>query len=262
MVKLFLLKLDKNKRVGMRYIVLDTETTGIEDDDRVIQLSYFILESGKETIIHNEYCKAPVDIKYDAMAAHHITPEMVEGKPEFGDTVAARELYALNSPENYLFAHNASFDLEMLKKEGFECNMKIVDTLRCARHLFPEKDYHNLQYFRYALGLYKTEKEQAKKIGLNIQAHDALSDVFVLKMFISELTKMLAPEYKGIEAIEHLVELSKKPVYYAKPLRFGKHKGKTLKEIAESDLGYLQWAVENMDNLDEDMKWSMKSHLE
>ncbi|MFP4333178.1 MAG: exonuclease domain-containing protein [Campylobacterales bacterium] len=245
----------------MKYIVLDTETTGMEEEDRIIQLSYFILENGKETVIHNEYCKAPVDIRYEAMAAHHITPEMVDGKPEFCNTSATKTLYELNEPENYLFAHNASFDLDMLKKEGFECKMKIVDTLRCARHLFPENDYHSLQYFRYALGLYRTEKEQAKKIGLNIQAHDALSDVFVLKMFISELTKMLSPEYKGIDAIKHLVELSNTPVYYAKPLKFGKYKGKTLEEIAENDLGYLQWAFQNMDNLDEDMKWSIQKHL-
>jgi DNA polymerase III epsilon subunit-like protein len=245
----------------MKYIVLDTETTGTEEIDRIIQLSYFILESGKELVVHNEYCKAPVDIRYEAMATHHITPEIVQDKPMFNDTNAAKILLELNEPQNYFFAHNASFDLDMLAKEGFECNMKIVDTLRCARHLFPENDYHSLQYFRYALGLYKTEKEQAKKIGLSIQAHDALSDVFVLKMFISELTKILSPEYKGIEAMEHLVELSNTPVYYAKPLKFGKYKGKTLEEIAENDLGYLQWAVDNMDNLDEDMKWSMQKHL-
>ena len=38
---------------------------------------------------------------------------------------------------------------------------------------------------------------------------------------------------------------------------FGKHKGKSLEEVATSDAGYLRWMLSSMDNLDADLKYSI-----
>ena len=60
----------------MNFVILDTETTGTQEEDRIIQLSFIITNENNEIEeISNNFCMSPVPIKYEAMAVHHITPE-------------------------------------------------------------------------------------------------------------------------------------------------------------------------------------------
>lgn len=239
-----------------KYILLDTETTGAGETDRIIQLGFMVLE-GKNVTVYNDLCTPEVPIAYGAMEVHGITPEMIAGAPACTETPAFRALCEFNTPDNVLIIHNASFDLGMLAKEAFVPNMRVIDTLRCARHLFDDEEAHRLQYFRYRLGLYKIEEEEAKSLGIEVKAHDAIGDVLVLKLFLSELRKRLEERYGSINPIDKLVELTQTPVFYTRALKFGKYKGKTLNEIAEFDKGYLSWMAGNMESLDEDMRYSI-----
>lgn len=243
-----------------KFILLDTETTGAGEEDRIIQLGFMVLE-GRTIEVYNDLCSSDVPIGYGAMEVHAITPEMVEGKPRCRDTAAFQALNALNTPDNVLIIHNAPFDLGMLSKEDFSSKMRLIDTLRCARHLFEEEDAHRLQYFRYRLGLYKIEAAEAAALGIEVKAHDAIGDVLVLKLFLSELRKRLEERFPGINPIDKMVELTQTPVLYTRPLKFGKYKGKTLHEIADSDKGYLGWMMNNMESLDEDMRYSIERVL-
>ncbi len=238
------------------YVLLDTETTGAGEEDRIIQLGYMVLD-GKKVDVYNDLCSAPLPIAYGAMEVHGITPEMIEGKPPCVETEAFKTLCELNTPENVLIIHNAPFDLGMLAKENFASQMRLIDTLRCARHLFDDEDAHRLQYFRYRLGLYKIEQAEADALGIEVKAHDAIGDVLVLKLFLTELRKRLQERFEGVNPIDKMVELTQTPVFYTRPLKFGKYKGKTLQEIAEADRGYLTWMLGNMDSLDEDMRYSI-----
>jgi DNA polymerase III epsilon subunit-like protein len=239
-----------------KYILLDTETTGAGENDRIIQLGYMVLD-GKSVDVYNDMCSSEVPIGYGAMEVHGITPEMIEGMPSCVETSAFQTLCELNTPENVLIIHNAPFDLGMLAKEDFTSQMRLIDTLRCARHLFDDEEAHRLQYFRYRLGLYKIEQAEADALGIEVKAHDAIGDVLVLKLFLSELRKRLQERYDGVNPIDKMVELTQTPVFYTRPLKFGKYKGKTLTEIAEADKGYLTWMLGNMDSLDEDMRYSI-----
>lgn len=244
-----------------KYILLDTETTGAGENDRIIQLGFLVLD-GKKVEVHNDLCSAEIPIGYGAMEVHGITPEMIEGKPVCTQTAAFGTLCDLNTPDNVLIIHNAPFDLGMLSKENFTSQMRLIDTLRCARHLFDEEESHRLQYFRYRLGLYKIEQAEADALGIEVKAHDAIGDVLVLKLFLTELRKRLQERYEGVNPIDKMVELTQTPVFYTRPLKFGKYKGKTLTEIAESDKGYLSWMLGNMESLDEDMRYSIGRVLE
>lgn len=244
-----------------KYVLLDTETTGAGDSDRIIQLGFMVLD-GKNVEVYNDLCLAPLPIGYGAMEVHGITPDMIEGKPPCTETSAFQALCALNTPENVLIIHNAPFDLGMLAKEEFTSQMRLIDTLRCARHLFDDEEAHRLQYFRYRLGLYKIEQAEADALGIEVKAHDAIGDVLVLKLFLSELRKRLQERFEGVNPIDKMVELTQTPVFYTRPLKFGKYKGKTLTEIAEADKGYLTWMLGNMDTLDEDMRYSIGRVLE
>jgi len=244
-----------------KYILLDTETTGAGENDRVIQLGFMVLD-GKNVQVYNDLCSSDVPIGYGAMEVHGITPDQIEGKPSCVETSAFKALEELNNPENVIIIHNAPFDLGMLAKENFTSKMRLIDTLRCAKHLFDEEEAHRLQFFRYRLELYKLEQAEADALGIVVKAHDAIGDVLVLKLFLTELRKKLTERFGNVNPIDKMVELTQTPVFITKPLRFGKHKGKTLSELVVADKGYLSWMLANMENLDEDMKYSIAKVLE
>ncbi|MEN4054245.1 exonuclease domain-containing protein [Sulfurimonas sp. NWX79] len=243
-----------------KYIILDTETTGTDESDRVIQLGYMVL-GGKEVEVHNEFCSADVPINFAAMEVHGITPEMIEGKQKCVEIPAYKRLLELNTPENYMIIHNAPFDLKMLEKEGFEVAMKVIDTLRVAKHIFEDEEAHRLQYFRYKMELYKEEQKEADALGIEVKAHDAIGDVLVLKLFLTKLRKAVEEKFPGENPVEKMVDLTNTPIL-VKTFRFGKYRGKTLEEVAREDAGYLRWMLGNMENLDDDMRYSINYYLD
>ncbi|MEA3370850.1 MAG: exonuclease domain-containing protein, partial [Campylobacterota bacterium] len=194
------------------------------------------------------------------MEVHGITPDMIEGKPTCQETTAFERLQELNINENYMIIHNAPFDLGMLEKEGFKTQMKVIDTLRVAKHVLPDEDAHRLQYFRYKMELYKEEEKEAAALGIVVKAHDAIGDVLVLKLFLSKLKEAVAAAFPSENPVEKMVDLTATPIL-VKNFRFGKHKGKSLEEVAREDAGYLRWMLSSMDNLDDDMRYSINHVL-
>jgi len=242
-----------------KYIILDTETTGTADNDRVIQLGYIVL--GVNPIeVHNEFNTTDIPISFGAMEVHGITPELLEGKPPCTETTAYKRLLELNTSENYLIIHNAPFDIKMLEKEGFETQMKVIDTLRVAKHILPDEEAHRLQYFRYKMKLYEEEEREATALGIVVKAHDAIGDVLVLKLLLSKLRLAVEEAYPRENPVEKMVDLTNTPIL-VKSFRFGKHKGKELAEVAREDAGYLRWMLSSMENLDDDMRYSINYYL-
>jgi len=242
-----------------KYVILDTETTGTAENDRIIQLGYIVLGAPKIEV-HNEFCASAVPISFGAMEVHGITPDMIEGKSTCQETHAYKRLQELNIPRNYIIIHNAPFDLGMLEKEGFDTQMKVIDTLRVAKHIFEDEDAHRLQYFRYKMELYKQEQKEADALGIVVKAHDAIGDVLVLKLFLSKLKDAVSAKFPNENPVEKMVDLTNTPIL-VKIFKFGKHKGKTLEEVAAADAGYLRWMLSSMENLDEDMRYSINTVL-
>ncbi len=242
-----------------KYVLFDTETTGNQEEDRVIQFGAMIVDQTGAVEAYDEFCSSDVEIKIEAMEVHNITPNMIEGKPQATQTTFYQKLLELNNEENYLIAHNISFDMGMVKKEGFENSYQLIDTLRCAKHLYPDMPYHRLQYLRYALELYKTEEQEAAKHNITIKAHDAIGDVLVMKLFLSKLVMKCREIYPDYNPMEKLVDLTRTPVFI-KTFKFGKYRGKDIQEVASQDAGYLNWMKSNMD-LDEDLKYTLDKVL-
>ena len=241
------------------YVLFDTETTGNQEEDRVIQFGAMIVDQKGKVECFDELCSTDIPIKIEAMEVHNITPDLLLDKPTATQTNFYKKLEELNSSENYLIAHNISFDLGMIQKEGFESKYKIIDTLRCAKHLFPVLAYHRLQYIRYALELYKIEELEASKHNITIKAHDAIGDVLVMKLFLSKLVGKCREIYPDYNPIEKLADLTKTPVF-VRTFKFGKYKGKDVEQVAREDAGYLNWMRTNME-LDEDMKYTLDKVL-
>lgn len=230
-------------------IYLDLETTGLEEADRICSVG-LITADGENTQAVEELIRPARKIRPEAMALHHITNEMVKEAPLFGESKSAALLQEHNSIDNILVAHNISFELAMLAKEGFVWKGGVIDTLKCSRHLIDEIDRFSLQFLRYELGLYRNEKREAEKLGLEIKAHTALSDAFHVKLLHHYLNAMADDE--------RLMELTVEPALIKK-FAFGKYKDHFLEEVAMTDAGYLRWMLEQ--NIDEDLEYSIKHYL-
>ena len=242
-----------------KYVLFDTETTGNQEQDRIIQIGAMIVNSKDDIEVFDELCQAPVPISIEAMEVHNITPELLSDKGLYDETDFALKILELNKTENYLIAHNISFDLAMLEKEGFVNHYTLIDTLRCAKHLLPESPNHRLQYLRYALGLYQIEKSEADKLGITIKAHDAIGDVLVMKLLLSKLVRFTQEKYPGVNPMQKLAELTQTPVLM-KTFKFGKYKDREIAEVVNEDRSYINWMRSNLD-LDEDMMFTLDHYL-
>lgn len=243
-----------------KYILFDTETTGNQENDRIIQIGGMVVHSRDEIEVYDELCSTEVPITLEAMEVHNITPDVIENQPPYYELEFVKKLEAYNEKENYLIAHNIAFDLAMVKKEGFDNNYTTIDTLRCAKHLLPDLPYHRLQYLRYALELYKTEGAEANKLGITIKAHDAIGDVLVMKLLLSKLVALAKEQFpEEPNPMKTLDKLTQTPVLL-KTFKFGKYRGREVADIATEDAGYLRWMQGNME-LDEDLAFTLDYYL-
>ena len=229
----------------MPLIHLDLETTDLDENARIVQLAYKNTDTNATV---NEYFKPPVPISFGAMATHHITNQMVADKPAFDGSPQKENLTTLLQ-DAILVAHNAPFDIGVLKTEGVTTS-KYIDTLRVARHLIESESYQ-LQYLRYFL-----------ELNVEVPAHDALGDIQVLEKLFDRLAGLVDNDMD--RATEKLLELTNTPVLL-KTINFGKHKGKTFTEVAATDKSYLQWLFneksKNPTQQDEDMIYTLRQCL-
>jgi len=238
-----------------KYILFDTETTGTQEEDRIIQVGAMIVDSKGKIEVFDELCSTVLPIKIEAMAVHGITPDLIEGKGTFVETDFYKTLQTLNNQENYLIAHNMPFDMGMMQKEGFQSNLKIIDTLRVAKHLLKDSNSHALQYLRYSLELYKLEQEEAGKYNITIKAHDAIGDVLVMKLLLSKLVALTKEAFPKVNPMVKMEELTRTPIFI-EIFKFGKHKGRKIEDVCNEDMGYINWMIDKMD-LDVDMKYTL-----
>jgi exodeoxyribonuclease X len=235
----------------MQIIILDTETTDLDEQARLVQLAYKNMMTGDEVC---EYFKPPVPISYGAMAITHITEAMVADKPTFSGSNFQIDLGKILI-DNILVAHNALFDIKILSNEGVKTN-KYIDTLRVARHLIDSEQY-KLQYLRYFL-----------KLDVEGQAHDAMGDVIVLESLFKHLKEIIKEKFalnSDSEIFQKMMELTQEPVLL-KLFTFGKYNGKTFEEVNKLDQGYLKWLFASESSKDkhsqnEELVFTLKKYL-
>ncbi len=239
-------------------IFFDTETTGNTEKDFLCQIAY---KNNNDSFVG--FYKPPIKVPSEASAIHHITNKMLEDKSVFkesGDFSKIKELF--ENKNSIVVAHNAPFDLMIIKKEGI-VPVNFICTLRLARYLDPDEkiEKYNLQYLRYFLN-----------IETNAVAHDALGDVLVLEKLYERLKKKLIEqlaqpagggEISEEEVLQKMMEISSHPSLF-KSIKFGKYNGKQIEEIMKTDRRYLEWLLAQKiesDQIDEDWIYTLKHYL-
>jgi len=234
-----------------KLIFFDTETTGNTEKDFLIQIAY---KKNGESFAG--LYKPEIKIPPEASAVHHITNKMVANKPTFKESTDQPIIKKLfENQDSVVVAHNAPFDLIIIKKEDI-VPVNFICTLRLTRYLDPEGkiERYNLQYLRYLL-----------EIEIDATAHDALGDVLVLEKLFERLKNKIMKEenLSENEAIEKMIEISGHPSLLLS-FNFGKHLGKKIEEILKVDRGYLEWLLaqkEASDQIDEDWIYTLKHYL-
>lgn len=232
-------------------IFIDIETTGLEEIDKVCSIGLIAVDADK---VHVEYelVNEGKKISPKASSVNHITNEMLKGKESLKGTKAYKFLQEHNNEETVIVAHNIKYDMKMLNSAGFRFKGKGIDTLRCTKHLIPECEQFSLQFLRYELRLYKQEQEEASVYNIKIKPHNAISDALHVKMLYEYLL--------DISTDNELIELSNKHVLIQK-FEFGKYSGKYIEEIAMNDRAYLEWMLNNISDLDEDLRYSVEYYI-
>lgn len=147
--------IEKEKKViknSARQIVLDTETTGMNQDGNNHYEGHKIIEIGAVEIINRRltgnhfhvYINPERHIDEEAFKVHGISDEYVKDKPIFKN-IAHKFIKFIDGAE--LVIHNASFDVGFMDYEFRLCGLDfktadhclITDTLAMARRLFPGK---------------------------------------------------------------------------------------------------------------------------
>ena len=130
----------------MRYVVLDTETTGLDPDDghKIIEIGCVeILDRNVTENTFHKYINPEREIDIEASKVHGLTLNNLKDKPVFSEIYDDFLEYVDQSP---IIIHNAPFDVGFLKKEhSFLKDKKhfldneIIDSLKLARKKSPGK---------------------------------------------------------------------------------------------------------------------------
>jgi DNA polymerase-3 subunit epsilon/exodeoxyribonuclease X len=234
-------------------LFLDVETTGLEEDDRLVQVAYVYNGTEHESLFHPGRA-----MSIRSMEITHITNKHLEGKEKFVGSSFYKELEKILAKEDTIFvAHNASFDMGMLAREGLAVN-KFIDTFKIAQELDVKGDIpaYRLQYLRYYLGI---DLDDAC-------AHSALGDVKVLvALFVRMYDKMCAHDSHDA-VIQKMVHISSQPILI-KRFNFGKYNGELIADVARKDHGYLSWLLGQKESdatngmVEEDWIFTLKKYI-
>ncbi|MCA0042209.1 3'-5' exonuclease [Celeribacter litoreus] len=171
----------------LSYVVFDTETTGLlpSHGDEICQVAALRVVNGR--IVDTETLDELVDpcrpIPASSTAVHHITNEMVKGKPKID--VIGRKLHSF-ARGSVLVAHNAPFDLEFLRRHEVDIGEKfthpVLDTVLLSAIVFGQSEEHTLDAISARLGVKIPPEARHTAMGDTI----ATAQVFIKMMRMAE----------------------------------------------------------------------------
>lgn len=222
------------------FVCIDCETTGLDpEQDRICEIAVAsftfdeILEQF-ESLIDPERPIPP-----EVVAIHHITDDMVLGKPRIEEVLGQIIKIIGKYP---IIGHGIRFDIDIITAHARRCNIPCnidqnlsFDTLRLAR-LYEKSPSNSLEQLRKHFGI---DEEGA---------HRAMNDVLVNIQVFKKLSY-------GFNTISEIKQTLSRPIQL-KVMPLGKHKGRMMKELPQD---YLLWAARQ--KFDQDLLFSLRTEI-
>lgn len=225
------------------YIVADTETTDAGPTASVCEVGWIRIDENFNILETIESIIDPGQmITPGASGIHGLTNKDCDAFPTL------REFFTEDDPSCYgkmlpadsvIIGHRISFDMRFLAP-AFEAPPLELCSLRWARKLYPSADDHKLSTLIFALDL-------PRSAGAHRVLADVMSSYYLCRHICDRTGYTLA----------QLAEASKEPMEID-VMPFGKHKGMKFSEVPK---GWLRWARDNMKDLDADMSYTLRLHL-
>lgn len=145
------------------YIILDTETTGLEDYDQVIELSIIDLDGN---VLFDSLFKPSIDVSKGAENIHGLDNKVLSNQPIWSNKW--NEIKSILKDKTVLI-YNSSFDYDLIRQtcKAFKVEFTHFDT-KCLMNLYSE--YIDSKRWVSLENAYLTEVGDIK------QSHRALSD--------------------------------------------------------------------------------------
>lgn len=222
----------------MRFLVLDTETTGLKPPIAACEIAWTeIAEDFSEIRSVSSLIDPEMPIEAGATGVHGIMDKHVADSPTLAEFFSVVECDPFGDDEVVVIGHNVAFDDRLVGP--FIRNRRLLCTLKCSRRTYTEAPDHKLATLKFWLGLGEGVED----------SHRAAGDVRVTLALLKRLAADTGLDLKGLH------DLSNAPMPITK-IGFGKHKGKKLCDLPAD---YVYWLLNKADNLDPDLRVALSN---
>jgi exodeoxyribonuclease X len=215
----------------MRYIVFDTETTGVSKDKQAVEVALIEVDENLQPLGDVQALIRPtVEISPEAQAVHGITMEMLADRPTIDEWVE-QEFGGLIEGDIVLIGHRVDFDKPLFAPIG-NC-VHTIDTLSFAYEHVPEAPNKKLDTLKQFLNLPGGGT-----------AHRAMADALTCLQLLQYLQPLIGWSL-------HDMATTPFTVHYCP---WGKHEGELLAKVPQH---YRKWML-GLENLDPNLRRSLE----
>lgn len=224
----------------------DLEATGTQiTKDRIVQIGIIKIHPDGTEESFNKLVNPTISIPKEIAEIHGITNEKVKNHPTFHEL--AHEVLAFIGEGDLAGYNSNKFDIPLLAEEFLRCEIKFDISNRAFVDV--QNIFHKMEQ-RTLAAAYQFYCGQTMK-----NAHDALYDTQVTwSVFKAQLEK-----YDSLDGdVQALAEFSRAGDFKLLDLagrlaidekgnciyNFGKHKGKTIKQVMKDEPGYYGWMLD------------------
>ena len=225
-------------------IFFDLETTGTNIiHDRIVELSYLKIYPDGKKEQKTRRLNPEMHIPEASTAVHHITDEDVANEPTFRNI--AKSLLEIFEGCDIAGYNSNKFDVPILIEEFARCNMKFEVS---NRHFIDVQNIFHKMEQRTLVAAYKFY------CGKDLQnAHSAMADTeATYEVLLGQLERY--PELQNdVEYLSKFSSIGKNLDLAARIIlneddepifNFGKHKGKTVKEVLRKEPSFFDWMIQ------------------
>lgn len=170
-----------------KYIVLDTETTGLNAaEDELLQVSIIDNEG---TVLFDSYIRPTQHTEWaEAERVNHITPEMVDKSPTIEEVMP--EINDILKRYDKIVGYNVRFDADFLKHNGAEfSNAEYADAMKMFAPIYGEwndqRGSYKWQKLTIAADYYGYDWSEHK------EAHNSLGDCYATLHVYKEINEVI-----------------------------------------------------------------------